>query len=130
MLTIEERRARKAERRAKQREITILRAGKMHKARMLAEATPATSACWPPKPQYRLLRVFYRHLKDSFYSTQMPTRNGSPTMRTFQHRGAERAVPRSFANGHSLSVVVTILLILQLAWASKRLELSCRSSTP
>ena len=36
-LTIDERRAKKAKKRTKQREITVLRAAKMHKARLLAE---------------------------------------------------------------------------------------------
>ena len=75
MPTIEERRARKAERRAKQREITILRAGKMHKARMLAEAVPATSALpAPPSLNIGCSGWFYWHLKGSFYATQMPTK--------------------------------------------------------
>lgn len=75
MSTIEERRARKAERRIEQRRITILRAGKMHNARMLAEAAgtaPATSD--PPPVNIGCSGWFYWHLKGSFYPTQMPTK--------------------------------------------------------
>ena len=74
MSTIEERRARKAERRIEQRRITILRAGKMHNARMLAEAAgtaPATSD--PPPVNIGCSGWFYWHLKGSFYPSQMTT---------------------------------------------------------
>lgn len=73
--TIEERRARKAERRIKQRQITLLRAGKMHKARLLAEQRengPQTSK--PPALNIGCSGWFYWHLKGSFYPTQMPTK--------------------------------------------------------
>lgn len=75
-LTIEERRAKKAERRIKQREITILRAAKMHKARLLAEENgglPHVST--PPTLNIGCSGWFYWHLKGSFYPTQMPTRD-------------------------------------------------------
>ena len=74
-LTLEERRARKAQRRIKQREITLLRAAKMHKARMLAEALgdpPDLSS--PPALNIGCSGWFYWHLRGSFYPTQMPTR--------------------------------------------------------
>lgn len=74
-LTPEERRARKAQRRIKQREITLLRAAKMHKARVAAEAeglVPQASA--PPALNVGCSGWFYWHLKGTFYPTQMPTR--------------------------------------------------------
>jgi uncharacterized protein YecE (DUF72 family) len=75
MSTIEERRARKAERRIEQRRITILRAGKMHNARLLAEAASmASSASNPPPVNIGCSGWFYWHLKGSFYPTQMPTK--------------------------------------------------------
>jgi len=74
-LTIEERRARKAERRIAQRRITLLRAGKMHKARILAEERGAIPAVWTPPPlNIGCSGWFYWHLKGSFYPTQMPTK--------------------------------------------------------
>jgi uncharacterized protein YecE (DUF72 family) len=75
MSTIEERRARKAERRIEQRRIAILRAGKMHNARLLAEAAGmAPMASDPPALNIGCSGWFYWHLKGSFYPTQMPTR--------------------------------------------------------
>lgn len=74
-LTIKERRARRAARRIKQREITVLRASKMHKARLLAQASgspPQASA--PPSLNIGCSGWFYWHLRGSFYPTQMPTR--------------------------------------------------------
>lgn len=74
--TIEERRAKKAAKRVKQREITILRAGKMHKARLLAEAGGGlTQATTPPALNIGCSGWFYWHLKGSFYPTQMPTKD-------------------------------------------------------
>ena len=75
-LTTEERRAKKAEKRLKQREITVLRAAKMHKARLLAEQ----SGCFPQASRPPTLNIgcsgwFYWHLKGSFYPTQMPTKD-------------------------------------------------------
>ncbi|HEV7275303.1 MAG TPA: DUF72 domain-containing protein [Devosiaceae bacterium] len=73
-LSIEERRARRAERRSKQREITLLRAEKMHKARLLAAAVgrlPEPST--PPALNIGCSGWFYWHLRGSFYPTQMPT---------------------------------------------------------
>jgi uncharacterized protein YecE (DUF72 family) len=74
-LTIEERRARRAERRTKQREIAVLRASKMHDARMLAEKSqtlPEPTA--PPALNIGCSGWFYWHLRGSFYPTQMPTK--------------------------------------------------------
>jgi uncharacterized protein YecE (DUF72 family) len=74
-LSLEERRARRAARRVKQREITLLRAGKMHRARELAEAAgvvPVASA--PPALNIGCSGWFYWHLKGTFYPTQMPTK--------------------------------------------------------
>ena len=74
LLTVEERRARKAERRAKQREITVLRASKMHSARLLAEAEGhLLPVATPPALNIGCSGWFYWHLKGSFYPTQMPT---------------------------------------------------------
>lgn len=75
MSTIEERRARKAERRIEQRRITILRADKMHTARLLAEeAGTESTASDPPSLNIGCSGWFYWHLKGSFYPTQMPTK--------------------------------------------------------
>ncbi len=75
-LTIEERRARRAERRIKQREIALLRATKMQKARLLAESegmpAPASS---PPPLNIGCSGWFYWHLRGTFFPTQMPTRD-------------------------------------------------------
>jgi uncharacterized protein YecE (DUF72 family) len=69
---MDERRAKKAEKRAKQRQISVLRAGEMRKARLLGDKLGS-----PALP--RALNVgcsgwFYWHLKGSFYPTQMPTK--------------------------------------------------------
>lgn len=75
-LTLEERRARRAERRTREREITLLRAAKMHKARLLAEAAGTMpQASDPPPLNIGCSGWFYWHLKGSFYPTQMPTRD-------------------------------------------------------
>src|SRR5690348_8630441 len=74
--TIEERRARRAEKRTKEREITVLRASKMHKARLAAEEgrnVPTVAA--PPALNIGCSGWFYWHLKGSFYPTQMPTKD-------------------------------------------------------
>jgi len=74
--TIEERRAKKAAKRLKQREITVLRAGKMHKARLLAEVEGGLpGASTPPALNIGCSGWFYWHLKGSFYPTQMPTKD-------------------------------------------------------
>ncbi|MDB5506853.1 MAG: hypothetical protein JWR75_1491 [Devosia sp.] len=74
-LTIDERRAKKAEKRIKQREITVLRASKMHKARLQAEQVGSISqAVLPPALNIGCSGWFYWHLKGSFYPTQMPTK--------------------------------------------------------
>lgn len=74
-LTIDERRAKRAERRIRQREITILRAAKMHRARLLAEeALDASRPRSPPSLNVGCSGWFYWHLKGSFYPTQMPTK--------------------------------------------------------
>ena len=75
-LTLDERRAKKAQKRLKQRETTILRASKMHKARLLDEwpgEHPPASA--PPALNIGCSGWFYWHLRGTFYPTQMPTRN-------------------------------------------------------
>lgn len=75
-LTLEEQRARRTERRTRQREITLLRAAKMHKARLLAEAAGTMpQASDPPPLNIGCSGWFYWHLKGSFYPTQMPTRD-------------------------------------------------------
>ena len=74
-LTIEERRARRAERRNKQREIAVLRASKMHHARMLAEKSQTfPEPIAPPALNIGCSGWFYWHLRGSFYPTQMPTK--------------------------------------------------------
>jgi uncharacterized protein YecE (DUF72 family) len=74
-LTIEARRARKAERRAKQRELTILRASKMHRARLIAEESgDRRITAIPPSLNIGCSGWFYWHLKGTFYPTQMPTK--------------------------------------------------------
>ncbi len=73
-LTTEERRQRKAERRIKQREISLMRAEKMHEARLLAkpaEVLPSSAAL--PALNVGCSGWFYWHLKGSFYPSQMPT---------------------------------------------------------
>lgn len=77
-LTVDERRAKKAEKRIKQREITVLRAGKMHKARLLAaENGSFQQASTPPALNIGCSGWFYWHLRGSFYPTQMPTKDWS-----------------------------------------------------
>src|SRR4051812_37428067 len=74
-LTIDERRVKRAAKRIKQRQITILRAAKMHRARLVAEETGR--ACPTPNPPALNIGCsgwFYWHLKGSFYPTQMPTK--------------------------------------------------------
>ena len=76
LLTIEERRAKRAAKRIKQREITVLRAGKMHRARLQAEADGVTAqASAPPSLNIGCSGWFYWHLRGSFYPTQMPTKD-------------------------------------------------------
>jgi len=75
-LTIEERRAKKAERLVKRREITVLRASKMHKARLAADENGAARTVFdPPALNIGCSGWFYWHLKGSFYPTQMPTKD-------------------------------------------------------
>ena len=72
--SIEERRAKKAARRVKQREITLLRASKMHKARLLAvESGIVAPSFTPPSLNIGCSGWFYWHLRGNFYPTQMPT---------------------------------------------------------
>jgi uncharacterized protein YecE (DUF72 family) len=73
-LTVEERRIRKAEKRIKQREITLVRAHKMHEARLVGEDSTATIEV-PPPPTLNVgcSGWFYWHLKGGFYPSQMPT---------------------------------------------------------
>jgi uncharacterized protein YecE (DUF72 family) len=73
-LTKEERRAKRAEKRMKERELTILRAREMHDARLMAEeAGRLSKASSPPPVNVGCSGWFYWHLKGSFYPTQMPT---------------------------------------------------------
>jgi uncharacterized protein YecE (DUF72 family) len=75
VLTAEERRAKRAQKRIKQREITILRASKMQKARLTAQASEvAFPKTMPPSLNIGCSGWFYWHLKGSFYPTQMPTK--------------------------------------------------------
>jgi uncharacterized protein YecE (DUF72 family) len=75
-LTADERRAKKAEKRIKQRAITVLRAGKMHNARLLAEEAGITPrAPTPPPLNVGCSGWFYWHLKGSFYPTQLSTKD-------------------------------------------------------
>ncbi|WP_423066987.1 DUF72 domain-containing protein [Devosia sp. CN2-171] len=75
-LTADERRAKKAEKRNKQREIAVLRAGKMHNARLrAAELGIAPQASTPPALNVGCSGWFYWHLKGSFYPTQLPTKD-------------------------------------------------------
>ena len=74
--TAEERRAKKAARRVKQRSITVLRASKMHKARLLAEErNDSLEVSTPSTLNIGCSGWFYWHLKGTFYPTQMPTRD-------------------------------------------------------
>jgi len=71
----EERRASKAAKRAKQRESTLLRAGKMHKARLLAEEhDQRVLVSTLPAVNIGCSGWFYWHLKGTFYPSQMPTK--------------------------------------------------------
>jgi len=75
-LTEDERRDRRAKRRIKQREITLLRAEKMHKARLLAQKSDVIrDALSPPALNIGCSGWFYWHLKGSFSPTQMPTKD-------------------------------------------------------
>ncbi|RYG87437.1 MAG: DUF72 domain-containing protein [Alphaproteobacteria bacterium] len=72
-LTLEQRRELKAQKRLKQREISVLRAGKMHKARLLAQPGSDVSLVTLPALNVGCSGWFYWHLKGSFYPSQMPT---------------------------------------------------------
>jgi uncharacterized protein YecE (DUF72 family) len=75
-LTIEARRARRTEKRAREREVSLLRAGKMHKARLAAEGgADYAAAAAPPALNIGCSGWFYWHLKGTFYPTQMPTKD-------------------------------------------------------
>src|SRR5688572_4139944 len=72
----DERRARKAQKRLKQREMTLVRAQKMHEARLRAEATGHRSTVAdPPALNIGCSGWFYWHLRGSFYPSQMPTKD-------------------------------------------------------
>lgn len=74
--TLKERRAKKEEKRLKQREITVLRAHKMHEARVQCEASGVVpDASVPPPVNIGCSGWFYWHLKGSFYPSQMPTKD-------------------------------------------------------
>ena len=74
--SLDERRARRAARRAKQREISILRAGKMHRARLAAPANAGALVLPNSAPERNVgcSGWFYWHLKGTFYPNQMPTK--------------------------------------------------------
>src|ERR1700709_2210389 len=83
ILTIEERRARRAERRAKQREANVGRAHKMHLARLANEADARESLATPVEPSAITDTIprlnigcsgwFYWHWRDQFYPPGMKT---------------------------------------------------------
>ncbi len=74
--TIEERRAKRAAKRVKQREITVLRAAMMHKARLLAEESGQRPVHYdPPGLNIGCSGWFYWHLRGTFYPTQMPSKD-------------------------------------------------------
>src|SRR3569623_1679962 len=66
------RQSKKAERRAKQRELNPLRAEKMHKARLEAPLAPAEGAQLP-KLNVGCSGWFYWDWRGKFYPSQMPT---------------------------------------------------------
>jgi uncharacterized protein YecE (DUF72 family) len=74
ILSLEERRARRAERREKQRAQNVLRAAKMHAARVMAHL-PQTPT--PPEPRQKIhigcSGWFYWHWRNIFYPDSMPT---------------------------------------------------------
>lgn len=71
-LTLEEKRAKKAERRAKQRAANAGRAEKMHKAR-LADTNIQSVASSPPPLNIACSGWFYWDWRGKFYPSQMPT---------------------------------------------------------
>lgn len=76
VLSLEERRARRAERREKQRQHNVLRAAKMHAARLAAEISPAPGrARQTPKQNIHVgcSGWFYWHWRKIFYPDGMPT---------------------------------------------------------
>lgn len=82
--TAEERKLRRAERRSKQREANILRAGKMHLARLELEKAGSLPSLKVPKERLRQIYVgcsgwFYWHWRGTFYPV------GLPTSRWFAH---------------------------------------------
>lgn len=72
--TLEERRAKKAARRTRERELSLTRAGNMHHARLLAEkSAKAKTVELLPALNIGCSGWFYWHLRGDFYPTQMPT---------------------------------------------------------
>lgn len=71
LLTVEERRIRRLERREKQRKANGVRAGKMHEARMMA-ASPSKGSSRPPRVNVGCSGWFYWHWRTSFYPDRMP----------------------------------------------------------
>lgn len=73
-LTLEQRRARRAERRERQRQENVHRAAKMHRARIEYERNPPpTSPPPPPSPHYvGCSGWYYWHWKGSFYPPALP----------------------------------------------------------
>ncbi|MGN6422910.1 MAG: DUF72 domain-containing protein [Asticcacaulis sp.] len=72
--TPEQRRARKAERRAKQRATNLLRAEKMRKARLADPSAPAPASDALPNVNIGCSGWFYWDWKGKFYPSQMPTK--------------------------------------------------------
>lgn len=72
--TPEERRARKAERRAKQRAANAGRAEKMHRVRMENGERPQADLASPPALNIGCSGWFYWHWRGPFYPSQMPTK--------------------------------------------------------
>ena len=79
-LTLEQRKARKLERRAKQREANVGRAGKMHKER-LAQLLTETHDPDLPSLQVGCSGWFYWHWRGIFYPETMPTAGWFPAYR-------------------------------------------------
>ena len=74
-LTAEERKARKAARRDKQRTANLGRALKMHKARLESPRIPDGPAACPPLVNVGCSGGFYWHWRGLFYEQELPTKN-------------------------------------------------------
>jgi uncharacterized protein YecE (DUF72 family) len=76
--TLEERRARRLERRRKQREANAGRAAKMHAARLEADLFPAAAEAEPPAINVGCSGWFYWHWRGVFYPEGQPTKKWFP----------------------------------------------------